>query len=323
VNGAAIRNNGVELTLNVRPITRKDFSWEVGGTYAANWNLVTGLSGLQFVNYGGLGGFETVATQLGGAVNNFRGYDYVRCGRGITITSASGGTYDVDANCSASQNKNHALFIADAGLATANGGEGAGYPLIDANQRPLGNPDPRWTGTIHTEVRFHKFVLSGLLDIRQGGLVYDATRQTLDYYGTSLGSAQLRNANVVFGQSYLKGPVAGPGAGATAVLDQNWFQNQIGGILPPITTPYIEDGSFVKLREISIGYTFDSRFIRHNLGLGSIELRAAGRNLWVSTPYVGADPEVNAGGAETGAEGIDYFGVPQTRSFVFTLTITR
>jgi TonB-linked SusC/RagA family outer membrane protein len=330
-NGAAIRNDGVEASLNIRPIQSKLLSWEVGATYAANWNKVTSLSGLQFVPYGGLGAFGSASgaggfavTLLNGSVDNFFGYDYVRCGRGITLTDANGNPYSVDAHCSASQRHHQAMFIANANLAANNSTEGPGYPILDPSERGIGNPDPRWTGNIHTTLHIKHFTITGLLDIREGGSVYDATRQTLDYYGTSLESAQLRNKSVVFGSSFLKGPVAGPGAGTPAVLDQTWFQTYYGGIVPPnSTTPFIEDGSFIKLREISVGYTFENRFISHNLGLGSIDVRVAGRNLAVWTKYQGADPEVSAGGAESGVQGIDYFGVPQTRTFLFTLTITR
>jgi TonB-linked SusC/RagA family outer membrane protein len=313
-NGAAIRNDGIELQLNIRPIKSRDIDWEVGTMYAANWNKVTSLDGLQYVPYGGLGGFDYTYTEVGYGVDTFRGYDYVRCGRGIVIDG-----YSIDANCTAAQRRDHALFIDDG----THGAEGAGYPILDPTQRPLGNPDPRWTGNVHTNFRWKHVTVSGLLDIREGGSIYDATLQTLDYYGTSLESAQLRNKSVVFGQSFLPGPVAGPGAGTKAVLDQNWFQNYYGGIFPPITAPFLEDGSFLRLREVSIGYTFDGRFLTHNLGFSTIEVRAAARNLATWTKYKGADPEVDAGGAESGSQGIDYFGIPQTRSFVFSLTLTR
>jgi TonB-linked SusC/RagA family outer membrane protein len=330
-NGAAIRNDGVEASLNVRPIQNKLLSWEVGATYAANWNKVTSLSGLQFVPYGGLGAFGSASgaggfavTLLNGSVDNFFGYDYVRCGRGIVLVDGSGNPYSVDAHCSGGQKRNHAMFIANGDLAVNNATEGAGYPILDPNERGIGNPDPRWTGNIHTTLHIKHFTISGLLDIREGGSVYDATLQTLDYYGTSLESAQLRNKSVVFGSSFMHGAVAGPGVGTPAVLDQTFFQNYRGGIVAPYaTTPFIEDGSFIRLREVSVGYTFENRFISHNLGLGSIDLRVAGRNLALWTKYKGADPEVSAGGAESGVQGIDYFGVPQTRSFLFTLTITR
>jgi hypothetical protein len=275
---------------------------------------VTKLAGADFIPYGGLGGFGYSYTQLGGTVDAFRGYDYVRCGRGIVLNG-----YNIDANCTGAQNRNHALFLDDG----THGSEGDGYPILDPTQRYLGNPDPKWTGNFHTSFKWKKWSLSALFDVREGGLVYDQTQQALDFYGTSLSSGQLRGKTVVFGQNYMKGPVGGPGAGTPAVLDQNWFQNYLGGIEPPITTPYLIDGSYIKLRDLTISYLYDGRFLTHNLGLSTIELRASGRNLVTWSHYPSGDPEVNAGGAETGAQGIDFFGIPQARTFVFTIVITK
>jgi TonB-linked SusC/RagA family outer membrane protein len=313
-NGATIRNDGVEYAVNVRPIQTRDVDWNVGFMYAANWNMVTKLKGADYLPYGGLGGFGYSYTQLGGTVDAFRGYDYVRCGRGINLSG-----YNVDAHCTSSQNKNHALFLDDGTL----GGEAAGFPILDPTQRYLGNPDPKWTGNLHTSIRWKKWKLSALFDIKEGGLVYDQTQQVLDYYGTSLSSAQLRGKTVTFGQNYMKGPVAGPGAGTAVTLDQNWFQNYLGGIEPQITAPYLIDGSYIKLRELALSYIYNGRFLTHNLGLSEIDLRAAARNLVTWSHYPSGDPEVNAGGAETGAQGIDFFGIPQTRSFTFTVTIIK
>jgi TonB-linked SusC/RagA family outer membrane protein len=319
-NGAKIRNDGVELALNVRPIDTRDWRWEVGGTYASNWNKVLGLKGNQFVSYGALGGFGIAYSQLGGTVDTFRDYDYVRCGRGIVIDG-----YDVDANCSSSQKKKHALFIADGSLANLVGSssEGAGFPILDPTQRVIGNADPRWTGNVHTSLRWKKWQLSTLIDIREGGLIFDGTRATTNLFGTGIDTDK-RGQTVTFGSNYLPGSAAGPGKGTPVTLDQTWFQNYYGEIIGGVIgAPFYEDGSYIKLRELALGYEWTSRFLTHNLGLQSVTFRVAGRNLYTWTGYKGADPEVDAGGAETGAHGIDYFGTPQTRSLVLTVNIIK
>jgi hypothetical protein len=79
----------------------------------------------------------------------------------------------------------------------------------------------------------------------------------------------------------------------------------------------------VKLREVSVGYTFDSDWVRRTLGLTSFDLRVAGRNLKTWTDYTGYDPETNLGGAIQNTRGMDYFNMPQTRSFVFTVNLNR
>jgi hypothetical protein len=79
----------------------------------------------------------------------------------------------------------------------------------------------------------------------------------------------------------------------------------------------------VKLREISLAYSFEQPWVTRTLGLSSIDLRVAGRNLHTWTDYSGIDPESNLGGAQVLVQGIDYFNNPQTRSFVVSLGLNR
>jgi hypothetical protein len=105
-------------------------------------------------------------------------------------------------------------------------------------------------------------------------------------------------------------------------IDVNWYAGNGGGF-GPVASQFIEDASFVKLREISLGYTFDQPWVTRSLGLSSVDLRVAGRNLHTWTDYTGIDPESNLGGAAVLIQGIDYFNNPQTRSFVISLGLNR
>jgi TonB-linked SusC/RagA family outer membrane protein len=323
-NGAEIRNAGTEWALNVRPITRRDFSWDLGFLFSTNRNRVVSLAGAQFVNYGGVGGFAISVAEVGQPVGAFRDYDYVRCGRGITILDPSDAVVNVDDLCGATANSQQALFINDGSYKNTGGdpGAGAGYPLLEPDSRIIGDPNPKWTGSVRTGLRFGKISVSGLVDIRHGGLVYNGTRGALNAIGTSKESGDLRGKTVTFGQDFMPGAVAGPGVGTSALLDQNWFQNYYS-TFTFLGQPFYESASFVKLREVSVGYTFTGGFISQSLGLSSMDVRVAGRNLAVWAPYTGADPETNLSGADTGARGIDWFNNPQTRSFVFSVTLNR
>ena len=323
-NGAEIRNAGTEVALNVRPITKRNFSWDLGFLFSTNRNRVVSLAGAQFVNYGGVGGFAISVAEVGQPVGAFRDYDYIRCGRGITVLDAASTEVSVDDLCGAEANRKQALFINDGTLLNTGGdpGAGAGYPLLDPDSRIIGDPNPKWSGSIRSGLRIGKVSVSGLLDIRHGGLVYNGTRGALNAIGTSKESGELRGKSVVFGQDFMKGAVAGPGVGTSAVLDQNWFQNYYS-TFTFLGQPFYESASFVKLREVSVGYTFTGGFVSRGLGLSSMDVRVAGRNLAVWAPYTGADPETNLSGADTGARGVDWFNNPQTRSFVFSVTLNR
>jgi hypothetical protein len=90
-----------------------------------------------------------------------------------------------------------------------------------------------------------------------------------------------------------------------------------------IDDAFLEDGGWVKLREVSLGYTIDQPWVSRALGFSSIEVRVAGRNLKSWNNYTGVDPETSLLGAGTPIRGFNYFNNPQTRSWVFTLTLNR
>ena len=313
-NAAALRNIGVEMALNVRPITTRNFSWDVGVQWAQNRSRVTDLAGVQFAPFpfsGGTNGLgvQGVAVQ-GQPLGVYYGSDYVRCGRGLVLNGVA-----IDNTAGECQGAPTGALYIDA----------TGYPQLDAaGTYVLADPNPKWTGSLRTSVRVRKFSIGGLLDVRHGGKAYNGTRGALDHFGRTLESQTFRDGgNYVFGQNYFQGQqVAGPGAGTGVPLGEAWFTGP-GGIFNGPVSGFVEDAGFVKLREISLGYTFDQAWVSRILGFGSIDLRVAGRNLVTWTNYTGVDPETSLLGSATAVRGIDYFNNPQGRSYVFSVTLNR
>jgi hypothetical protein len=313
-NAASLRNIGVEMALNVRPITTRDFSWDVGVQWAQNRSRVTDLAGVQFAPFpfsGGTNGLgvQGVAVQ-GQPLGVYYGSDYVRCGRGLTVNNVN-----IDNTPGECQGAPAGALYIDA----------TGYPQLDAaGTYVLADPNPKWTGSLRTSVRVQKLSIGGLLDIRHGGKAYNGTRGALDHFGRTLESQVFRDGgNYVFGQTYFQGQqVAGPGAGMAVPLGEAWFTGP-GGVFNGPVSAFIEDAGFVKLREISLGYTFDQPWVSRVLGFGSIDLRVAGRNLVTWTKYTGVDPETSLLGSASAVRGIDYFNNPQGRSYVFSVTLNR
>src|SRR5690606_13120440 len=79
---------------------------------------------------------------------------------------------------------------------------------------------------------------------------------------------------------------------------------------------YLEDGSFVKLREVSLAYNVPATFAQR-FGANSLTLEVAGRNLLTFTDYTGYDPETNMFGTATVARGTDFANYPNPRTFSF------
>jgi len=335
-NAGVIRNTGIEASLNLRPIQSAAFDWELGFQYAHNRNKVLDLRGAEAVDLP-TGGFFTgtlVSAVKGFPIGVFRSYDFVRCRYGEASNAVdlegTGTATDINALCRADNAPDGALYLgAD------------GFPIEDPTQRVIGDPNPNWTGAVRTGVRWHKVSLSGLLDIRRGGRIWNGTKGALVNFGTHQdtrnradctydadGNLGCTGNERSFGGNFMHGPVFGPGVDATTKvgipvsIGENWYTG-LGSGFGDVASQFLEDGSFVKLREISVGYTFDGGWVRRGLGLSSIDLRLAGRNLITWTKYSGIDPETNLGGAQVAAQGIDYFNNPNTRSFVITFGINR
>jgi hypothetical protein len=166
--------------------------------------------------------------------------------------------------------------------------------------------------------------------------VWNGTKGALYFFGTHKDTEDGRVGQKIFGQTWEEGEtVVGPGANKPVYLVcppnsvncngngiTNWFQGNGGGFGSQ-SAQFMEDGSYVKLREIALAYLFDQRWVGARLGLSSVEVKLAGRNLYTWTKYTGWDPETNLGGAEVGISGVDFFNNPQTRSFVLTMTLNR
>lgn len=302
-------------------MTTRSFAWDVGLQWARNRGITTSLaSGVRYVQLPFQGGGGGAALAVGGVaqagqpIAAYRGTDFARCGRGLTVDGI-----DVDntpGHCQGAPAG--ALYIA-----------ADGYPRGDFDSTyVLADPNPDWTGSLRTNFRIGKLSLGGLLDIRHGGISYNGTKGALQHFGIAQITADTRNAApVAFGTDYYPSnvnvtPVAGPGVGVKVRLDEGWWTG-LASVFSGVDAAFLEKGQFVKLREISIGYTLDQRWVSRRFGFSSIELRVAGRNLTSWNDYTGVDPETSLLGAATAVRGFDYFNNPQARSWVLTLTLNR
>ncbi len=315
-NAAEISNKGVEATLNVRPITRDNFSWDFGINYAKNRNEVLDLKGAEFVDksagtFSGSYGSVTKGSEVG----VIRGEDFVRCGRGLTVYGLK-----ID------ETAGHCLGATPGAMYI----DSTGYPVYDETDRVIANPNPRWTGSFRTSVTLaRKWTFSALVDHKNGGDIWNGTKGALYYFGTHK-DTEVRDVDRIFGTNFMPGNptgtgvVAGPGAGSAVPIGfLDWYAGNIGSGFTGPSSQFIEDGTYTKLRELSVAYSMDAPFLRRLLGFNSVDLRLAGRNLKTWTDYTGIDPETNLGGAEVFVQGIDYFNNPQTRTWVLSIGLNR
>jgi len=310
-NAARIQNTGTEITLNLRPFTSPTAAWDIGLQWGKNNNKVLDLAGNEYIDVanGSFSGASGAAWK-GSRVGVLRGQDFARCGRGLNINGV-----DIDQSCGAGHAG--ALYL-----------DASGFPVVDPTNRIISDPQPKWTGGVRSSIQlFRNLTFSGLLDIRRGGQIWNGTKGALYFFGKSPDENN-RGQTVTFGKNYMpahpgaSGAVAGPGVNTPVVLDQGWYQGDGSGF-GEVSAQFIEDGSYAKLRELSVSYNLKTDWLNRGFGFESVDLRLAGRNLHTWTKYDGIDPETNLAGAEVLVRGIDYFNNPQTRSVIFSIGLNR
>ena len=99
----------------------------------------------------------------------------------------------------------------------------------------------------------------------------------------------------------------------------NYFSNFVGDGGSAAVEQAVFDGSWVRLREVSISYRLDTKGKMPLVQF--VDLSLSGRNLWLSTDYPGVDPETSLTGAGSNLTGFDYFNNPGTKSFIVGLKV--
>ena len=326
-NGAAISNKGVEIQLNTRLIDRPNFRAELGLNWARNVSNVPTLGGAEFS--APPGAFSPSSAVVGKPLGVFWSSDVGRCRLGLsdvdnTVANNAGTNIDLNAACRAAGAPDGAMYV-----------DSDGFPIQDFANRDIGDPNPDWTGAARIGLTlFKKLTISTLIDVRKGGDVYNGTRGALYQFGTwketekraACTASGCTGNELVFGTTFQPGATFGPGKGKAVPIGENYYANGQGGgggIFTGVAGPLIEDGSWTRLREVSASYSFTGAFLKRAFNLSSADVRVAGRNLLLSTNYSGIDPETNLNGSTTIDRGTDYFNNPQTRSFVFSVSLNR
>ena len=312
-NAGVITNKGVELTLNTTPVKTKDFSWDLDINWSTNKNMVESLApGVDKI---------LIAGFTGGEIDAFAGKPFGQIFGGIYVR----------ANPGTVKNPNDLpggpLLIND----DVNE-PGYGKPIVSTQNAIIGDINPKWIGALINHVTYKGITLGFQIDVRTGGDLWNGTKGAIDYFGTGK-ATENRGQSVTFqgltGHLNAEGEVvhfdgsgnevAGPGPANTAqtTYDQYYWQN-IGSSFVGPSEPDVEDGSFVKLHEASIGYSLPQSMLGKTFTNVSITFIA--NNIILHTKYQGVDPETSLAGPANG-QGLDYFNNPGAKNYGIRLNI--
>lgn len=306
INAGLIRNQGVEVTLNLTPVKTRNFNWDVAFNFSANRSKVIELytdpvSGQEVTNYVMANRYVNVEARVGEQMGDMYGIGFQR----VSADTASA-YYDPTGQ-----------FVGQIVYSQ-------GKPVATSKLVKLGNYNPDWLGGISNTFTFKGVTLGVLFDIRSGGEVYSHT-QTVGREGGQIsetleGRADGYDLNVtgngVIGEGVVKNADGTFSANNVKLSAREWHTSYTLG--RRLIEGVIYDASFVKLREARIGYTFPNR-MWGKAPVRDLSISVVGRNLalWTKVPHI--DPETSSTSGGTVIPGVESVALPSTRSWGINL----
>ncbi len=294
INAGEIENKGIELLLKGTPVSTAQFTWDISVNFSKNVNevlsLPAGLEKLQLASapFGG----ALLNASIGDPYQMLWGYDYVYDDNGNKIVDEGSG------------------FYARSGL------------------KPIGSALPDYNMGIRNALKYKNFDFSALIDIQQGGTYYSLSHMWGMYSGMLEGTATPTSG----GNTIREDGIVVEGVKGTQNDDGTWTvtgENDIvldaadygayfyHGTGTPSATSFF-DASYVKLREITLGYTLPDMvdFLK------KVRISLYGQNLFVwGLDQKGVDPESTVGGAGN-IQGMEGGLIPPTRTYGMNLQVT-
>ena len=279
VNAGDIRNQGWEITLDATPVLTPDFTWKTSLNFSANKNKIVELH-------------EELKEFVYGPTSFSSSYA-MKLVKGGSIGDIYGKAFIRD-------EEGHIVYGTD--------GDYKGLPLVegDGNTVKVGNANPVFMLGWNHSFSYKGFSLYFLLDWRYGGEVLSQTQAEMDLYGVSKATAQARD----------KGYVSLEGRQMSDV--KGFYKNVVGG-RAGVTEYYMYDATNLRLREVSLSYSFPRKWVQKTNCLKDLQLSFVARNLCFLYKKAPFDPDLVLSTGNDN-QGIEVFGMPTTRSLGFTLT---
>lgn len=302
INAGDIRNRGVELVINGKPIVGKNFNWDVNFNLSANRNkILTMPNGITELVYGAARGYGNA---------------------GVTMKLIAGQPYG---NIYGSYFQRYSPnpqdpIILDKDLPLLIGANG--FPIISGGtQRLLGNSQPDYVIGFGNTFKYKQFSLNVLFDARLGFEKYNWLEDFYSAFGLPDYTADRRSYRVFEGNL----------ADGTPNTKQVWLdQNTKDGVnygegyyriyYRNVSEPFVSDASWVRLRSASLSYALPAKWLPAK-AIKSASLSVTGNNLWLWTKYYGVDPESSSFDAGSNNDGSAGFTYPSARSILFSLNI--
>ena len=303
-NIGKIRNRGLELSFNSTNIDRKNFLWQTNFNISFIENKLISLAdGTDYVQT--RSGFDSNFTAndyiaiVGESLGLIYGYEWDGLYQANDFTVTPDGKYILKEGVV--DNPNYTAGV-QPGVVKYVDQTGDGK-ITSEDRTVIGNALPKWYGGITNTFSFYGVDFSFMFQYNYGNDIYNATR--------------------VFATQSRRGRV-----NMLAEVADRWTPTNANNTVPKydgyvtndIYSRFIEDGSFLRLKNVTLGYTLPSKLTK-KAKISKIRIYASAQNLYCLSNYSGFDPEVSTAGNNPMTPGLDWGAYPKSRIFTMGLDL--
>ena len=293
-NSGNVTNEGLELTLGWQVINSKDWHWDFNANMAFNKNKIGGLKGDQYANTLWYGADNVFIQRNGCPIGAI--YGYVEDGFYDNEAEVRADPQYTMANANTVKSKIGEIKYADLN------GDGQ---ITDADRTIIGDTNPDYTWGVTNNISWKDLTLSFLFQGSQGNDIFNGNLQDIKL--GNIGNIPVDAYNTRW---TAENPQIARWPKASSGYERNFL----------ISNRYVEDGSYIKLKNISLSYNWRHPF--KSVGLERILFSFTATNVFTITNYSWYDPDVNAFGSDSSRRGVDIYSYPASRTFMFGLTAT-
>jgi len=330
VNIGAMQNNGWSVSITTKNINTGNFRWTSTLNISAFRPKITGLTS----------GNSTIVRTIGQPKGNepFQSVSIVGQAPWQFLGNVSQGLFkdlnDVNNSPRPVDNSGNILPVNQSNIWVGDmkykdiNGDGK---IDAADLTTIGNPWPKWFGGFTNTFSYKGFDLTMLITFSYGNQIYNLMRDE----ETNPNNINLGRNMYVTALDYAKLSTTDPNDNTVHLLNPNSTVPRLQGTkglnnnYDRYTSNYVEDGSYARLKNLTIGYTLPASLIGRQKIIQGVRVAVSGQNLFTVTNYRGYDPEVGAYvGPSYGGDnltstliGVDYGRYPLTRVYSFNLAI--
>lgn len=310
-NAGEVQNRGLEISLTTVNILKRNFEWTTNFNISFNRNKVLKLyddTRQMFTTVGFFSAYKaspTYLAQVGRPMGMFYGYVFDGVYQYSDFECTAPGVYvlkpEVPSNSSAAERGS--IQPGDIKYKDLNGdGE-----VNDSDVTIIGNGNPVHTGGMTNSFRYRNFDLSFLLQWSYGNDIYNANR--LLFEGNAIQGKDM-NQYATYNERW-----------TPYNPSDKYYRAGGGGPAGRHSSRVVEDGSYLRLKTLSIGYSLPKKIVQ-KMGIDNLHINLSGQNLLTLTGYSGMDPEVSTRGKSPLTPGFDYSAYPIAKTFVLGIQLT-